>query len=200
LYKRYSNDMLGGLYSGASERIKWQLSYRVGKLLIDIKNPVQILKLPFKLFLEIKQFKFEQKIYKATIKFYPNLKLPPLEEYYDYEQALKTKKHLSYILGKSFISNPILFIFRIKKVYKQYKKDINDSKKNIKEIDDYNFLLNRHKQIFNYTPDFKHPITFNEKLIYRILYDRSCIYSFLADKIKMRFYVASALSDNYEYS
>ncbi|EOI8251650.1 hypothetical protein ACMW76_001855, partial [Campylobacter jejuni] len=34
----------------------------------------------------------------------------------------------------------------------------------------------------------------------RILYDRSCIYSFLADKIKMRFYVASALSDNHEYS
>ncbi|EHZ9971458.1 sugar transferase, partial [Campylobacter jejuni] len=139
------------LYFGASERIKWQLSYRIGKLLIDLKNPVQILKFPFKLFLEIKQFKFEQKIYKTTIKFYPNLQLPPLEEYSDYEQALKTKKHLSYILGKSFINNPILFIFKIKKIYKQYKKDISSSKKNIKELSDYDFLLNRHKQIFDYT-------------------------------------------------
>ncbi|EQA3541997.1 ATP-grasp fold amidoligase family protein, partial [Campylobacter jejuni] len=200
LYMGYCNDMFGKLYFGASERIKWQLSYRIGKLLIDLKNPVQILKFPFKLFLEIKQFKFEQKIYKTTIKFYPNLQLPPLEEYSDYEQALKTKKHLSYILGKSFINNPILFIFKIKKIYKQYKKDISSSKKNIKELSDYDFLLNRHKQIFDYTPDFKCPVTFNEKLIYRILYDRSCIYSFLADKIKMRFYVASALSDNHEYS
>ncbi|EAK6562920.1 glycosyltransferase family 2 protein, partial [Campylobacter jejuni] len=134
LYMGYCNDMFGKLYFGASERIKWQLSYRIGKLLIDLKNPVQILKFPFKLFLEIKQFKFEQKIYKTTIKFYPNLQLPPLEEYSDYEQALKTKKHLSYILGKSFINNPILFIFKIKKIYKQYKKDISSSKKNIKEL------------------------------------------------------------------
>ncbi|ECP6012018.1 glycosyltransferase family 2 protein, partial [Campylobacter jejuni] len=145
LYMGYCNDMFGKLYFGASERIKWQLSYRIGKLLIDLKNPVQILKFPFKLFLEIKQFKFEQKIYKTTIKFYPNLQLPPLEEYSDYEQALKIKKHLSYILGKSFINNPILFIFKIKKIYKQYKKDISSSKKNIKELSDYDFLLNRHK-------------------------------------------------------
>ncbi|BDL64684.1 hypothetical protein THJ003_14050 [Campylobacter jejuni] len=69
LYMGYCNDMFGKLYFGASERIKWQLSYRIGKLLIDLKNPVQILKFPFKLFLEIKQFKFEQKFIKLQLNF-----------------------------------------------------------------------------------------------------------------------------------
>ncbi|WP_194146735.1 ATP-grasp fold amidoligase family protein [Helicobacter bilis] len=42
------------------------------------------------------------------------------------------------------------------------------------------------KKIFGYTPDFKNPQTFNEKIIHRILFDRNPIYTALADKLKAR--------------
>ncbi|EOH4245620.1 sugar transferase, partial [Campylobacter jejuni] len=56
------------------------------------------------------------------------------------------------------------------------------------------FFKERHKAIFNYIPDFKHPQTFNEKLVFRMLYDRSPLYTFLADKLKMRIFIQQILS------
>lgn len=67
--------------------------------------------------------------------------------------------------------------------------------------DDERFLYLRHKDIFGYKPDFKNPQTFNEKIIHRILYDRNPIYTYLADKLKARIYIANKLQgftyDNY---
>lgn len=62
-------------------------------------------------------------------------------------------------------------------------------------LSDKQYFLRRHKKIFGYTPDFKNPQTFNEKIIHRILYDRNPIYTFLADKLKARIYIASKLLD-----
>ena len=59
--------------------------------------------------------------------------------------------------------------------------------------DDEKFLYLRHKDIFGYKPDFKNPQTFNEKVIHRILYDRNPIYTYLADKLKARIYIANKL-------
>ncbi len=55
------------------------------------------------------------------------------------------------------------------------------------------FFKQQHKRIFGYTPDFKNPQTFNEKMIHRILYDRNPIYTALADKLKARIYIAMKL-------
>lgn len=59
--------------------------------------------------------------------------------------------------------------------------------------DDERFLYLRHKDIFGYKADFKNPKTFNEKIIHRILYDRNPIYTYLADKLKARIYIANKL-------
>lgn len=47
--------------------------------------------------------KLQQKIYEEIIKKDPSLKLPRLESYADYQEALKFKEHLSYKLGKALI-------------------------------------------------------------------------------------------------
>ena len=59
--------------------------------------------------------------------------------------------------------------------------------------DDEKYFYLRHKAIFGYKPDFKNPKTFNEKIIHRMLYDRNPIYTYLADKLKARIYIASKL-------
>ena len=59
--------------------------------------------------------------------------------------------------------------------------------------DDEKYFYLRHKEIFGYKPDFKHPQTFNEKIVHRMLYDRNPIYTVLADKLKARIYIAHKL-------
>ncbi|MCW1585950.1 sugar transferase, partial [Campylobacter jejuni] len=44
-----------------------------------------------------------QKAYKFKIKKNPNLALPPLESYPDYNEALKEKECFTYKLGEEFI-------------------------------------------------------------------------------------------------
>ncbi|MFQ6343083.1 sugar transferase, partial [Campylobacter sp. VTCC 70190] len=56
-----------------------------------------------KLYLIRKQHQKEQKIYQQTIKIFPQLQYPSLETCSDYEEALKYKFHLSYILGEVLI-------------------------------------------------------------------------------------------------
>ena len=45
----------------------------------------------------------EQKAYREKVKVNPNLKLPLIESYPDYKEALKYKNHLSYKLGQAVI-------------------------------------------------------------------------------------------------
>ncbi|WP_431690002.1 hypothetical protein [Helicobacter himalayensis] len=64
-----------------------------------------------------------------------------------------------------------------------------------KNLSDEEYFLRRHQNIFGYTPDFKNPKTFNEKIIHRMLFDRNPIYTALADKLKARIYIATKLQN-----
>ena len=81
-----------------------------------------------------------------------------------------------------------------------YKDFIRPMRVKLKEkalakLDDESYFIKRHKKIFGYTPNFKNPQTFNEKIIHRILFDRNPIYTALADKLKARIYIATILKD-----
>ena len=77
----------------------------------------------------------EQKIYQEKIKNYPTHKLPPLETYPDYKEAIKCKNHLSYKLGKALINADkskfklgyLWLWFKCKQLTKEHKNcKIND--------------------------------------------------------------------------
>ncbi|WP_410002920.1 glycosyltransferase [Campylobacter volucris] len=88
----------------AKSRIQNQLSYKLGQtLIINSKSIFGILCMPIYIISTIINHNQEQKIYKAKIKKDPSLKLPPLESYPDYKEAIKLKNHLSYKLGQALI-------------------------------------------------------------------------------------------------
>ncbi|EAJ1931658.1 DUF2972 domain-containing protein [Campylobacter jejuni] len=96
--------------NSAIERIKNHLAYKLGKVMIDFSHQRNNYKygggyiaLFKKLYKIKKQHKKEQKIYQQTIQVFPQLKYPSLETCSDYEQALKYKFHLSYMLGEVLI-------------------------------------------------------------------------------------------------
>ncbi|MBZ8184616.1 capsular biosynthesis protein [Campylobacter jejuni] len=96
--------------NSAIERIKNHLAYKLGKVMIDFSHQRNNYKygggyiVLFKKLYQInKQHKKEQKIYQQTIQVFPQLKYPSLETCSDYEQALKYKFHLSYMLGEVLI-------------------------------------------------------------------------------------------------
>ncbi|HEH6132001.1 TPA: DUF2972 domain-containing protein, partial [Campylobacter jejuni] len=85
-------------------------AYKLGKVMIDFSHQRNNYKygggyiaLFKKLYKIKKQHKKEQKIYQQTIQVFPQLKYPNLETCSDYEQALKYKFHLSYMLGEVLI-------------------------------------------------------------------------------------------------
>ncbi|MDX2397933.1 hypothetical protein OXW38_07495, partial [Campylobacter hepaticus] len=81
----------------AKQRIQNQLSYKLGQaMIINSKNVLNYILLPFILISIVISHKQEQKAYQFKIKKYPSLKLPPLETYPDYNEAIKFKNHLSY--------------------------------------------------------------------------------------------------------
>ncbi|EJX6059455.1 alpha-2,3-sialyltransferase, partial [Campylobacter coli] len=67
------------------------------------KNIFGILFMPVYIISTLLSHKQEQKIYQEKIKKDPSLKLPSLESYPDYKEALKFKNHLSYKLGQALI-------------------------------------------------------------------------------------------------
>ncbi len=79
--------------------------------------------------------------------------------------------------------------------YRAWRAKIKERRES--NLSDTQYFSRRHKHIFGYTPHFKKPQTFNEKIIHRVLYDRRPIYTALADKLKARIYVASMLQDFY---
>ncbi|MCW1330317.1 sulfotransferase family protein [Campylobacter jejuni] len=91
-------------YGTAKARIQNQLSYKLGQtLIINSKSIFGILCMPIYIISTIINHNQEQKIYKAKIKKDPSLKLPPLENYPDYKEALKEKECLTYKLGQALI-------------------------------------------------------------------------------------------------
>ncbi|EKH1709658.1 DUF1919 domain-containing protein [Campylobacter lari] len=88
----------------AKTRIQNQLSYKLGQaMIINSKSFLGYIRMPFVLSYIKDKHKQEQKIYQEKIKKDPSLKLPPLENYPDYKEALKLKNHLSYKLGQALI-------------------------------------------------------------------------------------------------
>ncbi|ENY5691423.1 hypothetical protein O8I42_02670 [Campylobacter lari] len=91
-------------YGTAKQRIQNQLSYKLGQaMIVNSKSILGYIRMPFVLSYIKDKHKQEQKIYQEKIKKDPSLKLPPLEDYPDYQEALKLKNHLSYKLGQALI-------------------------------------------------------------------------------------------------
>lgn len=118
-------------YESAKFRICNQLSYRLGQIIIEnSKSLFAILKLPFALINEARKYKKDKLIYNKKIKNNPNLKLPPLENYSDYKEALKYKDTLSYKFGDALIkanNSPfklgyLLLWFKFKKIKREHKR------------------------------------------------------------------------------
>lgn len=86
-------------YYGAAERVKQQLSYRLGSTMIANSRSISgWLSMPFALRAEAKRFKQDQAAR-------PNQKLPPIAQYRDAHEAERIKQHLSYRLGARMIAN-----------------------------------------------------------------------------------------------
>lgn len=86
-------------YYGAAERVKQQLSYRLGATMIAQSRSVGgWLRMPFALNAEFKRFKQDQAAR-------ANQKLPPIAQYRDAHEAERVKRHLSYRLGACMVAN-----------------------------------------------------------------------------------------------
>ena len=97
--KKGQNNYSNKIYYGAADRIKNQLSYRLGAILDKNSGSLNgFFSIPFKIRSEVKKFKNE----KNNIK---KIKLPPIESYQDFAEAEKVKKHLSYRLGACMVKN-----------------------------------------------------------------------------------------------
>ncbi|EHN8266325.1 glycosyltransferase family 2 protein, partial [Campylobacter jejuni] len=91
-------------YGTAKARIQNHLSYKLGQaLIINSKSVLGYLSLPFIILSIVISHKQEQKAYKFKVKKNPNLALPPLVAYPDYNEALKEKECFTYKLGEEFI-------------------------------------------------------------------------------------------------
>ncbi|MCR8690400.1 discoidin domain-containing protein [Campylobacter sp. RM9264] len=109
----------------AKERITNTLSYKLGQAMIKNSNSViGYIKMPF-ILNNIRINHAKEKIaYHNKIKNNLNLKLPSLDSYSDYTEALKLKNHLSYKLGEALIDASknwykggyIKFLFKINKL------------------------------------------------------------------------------------
>ncbi|HDV7439657.1 TPA: sugar transferase, partial [Campylobacter jejuni] len=88
----------------APTRIKNHLAYRLGQIAVTNSKTIGgYFRLPFNLIKEYKQYNQEQKNYQMMIKLNPTLALPKLQDYNDYQEAVKIKKYFSYRLGEAII-------------------------------------------------------------------------------------------------
>ncbi|EJP8928455.1 hypothetical protein Q8V47_001507, partial [Campylobacter jejuni] len=109
--------------TGAVYRVENQLSYKIGKILINTKDIKSILKAPIEIIMSVLEHKRKSKIYQTLVNIDKKYAMPPLESYSDFHEALRLKEHLTYKLGKSFLDNPYVFIFKVKKIYKEWKNN-----------------------------------------------------------------------------
>ncbi|EAL2869667.1 glycosyltransferase family 8 protein, partial [Campylobacter coli] len=107
---------------GAVEKVKSHLSFKLGKEILSVKeNKLKALGLPFTLIFVTIKHKMSNLIYKLVLNSNPNLKSLPLSHYSDYHEALKIQNYLSYKLGKLLVKHPFTFIFRVSRVYREWK-------------------------------------------------------------------------------
>ncbi|WP_234126450.1 capsular biosynthesis protein, partial [Campylobacter sp. TTU_617] len=129
--------------NSAIERVKNHLAYKLGQAMIDFASNGGGYCHLFKKLYEIKkQHKKEQKIYQQTIQVFPQLKYPNLETCSDYEQALRYKFHLSYMLGEVLIKADKTWYkgsgFKLKNDIKKAKKEFQIFKEILIEIKELN--------------------------------------------------------------
>ncbi|WP_299041950.1 hypothetical protein [uncultured Campylobacter sp.] len=115
----------------AKSRIHNQLSYKLGQAMIaNSKSIWGYIRMPYVLSYIKDMHKKEQIAYNEKIKTNPSLKLPPLESYPDYKEALKEKECLTYKLGEAMIEadkSPLklgylTIWFKCKNIQKEFKK------------------------------------------------------------------------------
>ncbi|EQC2138849.1 sulfotransferase family protein [Campylobacter coli] len=118
-------------YGTAKQRIQNHLSYKLGQaMIINSKSILGYIRMPFVLSYIKDKHKQEQKIYQEKIKKDPSLKLPPLESYPGYKEALKEKECFTYKLGEALIrannnwygGGYIKLLLEIRKLKKEFKK------------------------------------------------------------------------------
>ncbi|MFG5090457.1 hypothetical protein O8I41_05650 [Campylobacter lari] len=121
-------------HSTAKARIQNQLSYKLGQaMIINSKSILGYIRMPFVLSYIKDKHKQEQKIHQEKIKKDPSLKLPPLEDYPDYKEALKEKECLTYKVGEALIKanktwykgGYIKLLFEIRKLKRKFKEKVN---------------------------------------------------------------------------
>ncbi|WP_334158861.1 hypothetical protein [Achromobacter insolitus] len=84
---------------GAADRIKQQLTYRVGSTILESSKSVTgWIGMPIALIQTTRAFR---KARRASA----NVKLPAISQYRDAQEAERTKQHLSYRIGKVFLEN-----------------------------------------------------------------------------------------------
>ena len=112
-------------FSGAVSLIKTHLSYKLGDEILKIKkNKLRAFILPFSLLIICLKHFLSRNLNKILLDTNPNLKKLPLSAYNDYQQALIIKdKYLTYRLGNLLVKHPFTFLFRVKKVYKEWKRE-----------------------------------------------------------------------------
>ncbi|MBZ7986490.1 glycosyltransferase family 2 protein, partial [Campylobacter sp. Cr9] len=106
---------------GARARAENYLQYKIGKALLNVRNPLKAIILPITLYNINKKHKKELELNKSLVALNPNLKAPKIEEYADYNEAVKVMNNLPYKLGGLFIKHPITFIFKARKFCKEHK-------------------------------------------------------------------------------
>ncbi|WP_455949274.1 glycosyltransferase [Helicobacter pullorum] len=90
--------------TSAKDRIHNHLSYKLGKAMIEnSKSILGYIRMLYVLSYIKEQHNKEQKQYQEQIKKNPNLKLPKLESYKDYKEALKEKECFTYKLGEALM-------------------------------------------------------------------------------------------------
>ncbi|TKX28201.1 hypothetical protein CQA38_08650 [Campylobacter sp. MIT 12-5580] len=91
-------------YESATTRIHNHLAYKLGSaLVICSQSFFSYMQIPFVLSYIKAQHIFATQAYQKTIEANKKFKLPPLETYPDYKEALKLKEQLPYKLGEAFI-------------------------------------------------------------------------------------------------
>lgn len=91
--------------TGATLRVQSHLAYKLGNaMILNSQSLWGMIRLPYVLSYIKESHKREQKQYQEKITKNPKLKLPPLESYMDYEEALKIKNYTSYKLGEGLIA------------------------------------------------------------------------------------------------
>ncbi|KAB0614446.1 hypothetical protein [Campylobacter hyointestinalis] len=125
-------------YGTAKSHIKNQLTYKLREAMIaNSKSLWGYIKMPYILSYIKETHQKNQKLYQEKIKANPSLKLPPLESYPDYNEAIKIKEHLSYKLGEALINvdksklklGYLSLWFKCKKITKEHKKAKNENLK-----------------------------------------------------------------------